>query len=1306
MKRFGLYLGIIAGLVASCSTKEKDFQTPQLGSEVFYATFEQPSEDGTRVFANEDLLLRWTADDRVSIFNKNTYNQQYKFTGETGDNAGSFDKVAGAEFTTGNAISHIVSVYPYQESTKISESESITVTLPAEQHYADNTFGLGANTMVSVSSDNLLMFKNVGGYLRLRLYGEGVSVSSIILKGNNGEKLAGKATVTMSQDGTPTVALSQDATEEITLICDTPVSLGDTVDNCVDFWFVIPPVSFSRGFKVTIVGSGGVHEKTTGKIVTVERNKLSKMSPIEVQLIQPKNVIFYTSTDGKIITPNKTDVFGADIVSNDYIEGVGIMTFNDDVTSIGDYAFFLNSSLSSITIPNGVTSIGDSAFSDCESLVSLSIPNSVTSIGEMAFTGCSSLISISIPDSVTSIGELVFMYCSALTSVTLSEGLTSIPEAAFYQCPNLTSITIPNRVKSIGYYSFGFCSGLTSITLPDSVSSIERAAFSECSSLKSINIPSGVTSIAENTFSRCSNLISITLPDSVTSIGKQAFSDCSSLTGIIIPEGVTSIGDAAFMSCSSLTSISIPNSVSSIGFRAFARCYSLQRFSGKYASDDGLFLVINDAIASVATSSIGESVSFPKGVTSIESFAFSNCSRLTSISIPSSVTSIGNSAFARCSSLTSITIPERVTSIGIQAFALCSSLTNVYIGEGVTSIGESAFYGCTSLLQIILLPETPPSGAGGAFNDTNNCPIYVPSESVEAYKTAQCWSDYADRIQAISQPTNIICYTSSDGTIVTPKDVFDASIVSNEYSNGLGIITFDRDVRSVGEAAFSQCQRLTSINLPANLRSIGRNAFSYCTSLANITTPEGLTSIGSFAFINCSSLSNITIPESVISIGDHAFSGCSSLSSITIPESVTSIMEETFHGCYSLLSFNGKYASSDGLFLIDQGVLVATALGAMNGSISIPNNVSKIGLCAFENCTNLTSITIPDSVTRIGKYAFYDCSNLRDITISNSVTSIDPFAFFGCSSITVFSIPNTVKVISDSAFYGCTSLAQITIPTSVNSIGRSAFEHCDNLASIIVLPSTPPSGADSMFEMISNVCPIYVPAGSVDEYKAAQYWSDYANRIIAIGTPQAVDLGLSVKWASFNLGATKPEEYGDYYAWGETEPYYSSQNPFTWKNGKEAGYTWASYKFELGTDAGGPFSKYVIDSSFGTVDNKTVLDPEDDAAYVNWGESWRMPTYEEWAELGENCTWTWTTQNNVKGRLVTGPNGNSIFLPAAGILDNTSLYIRGSGGYYWSSSVMLENSYNARNIGFESDGVFWNHCNHPIRGFSVRPVAD
>ena len=201
--------------------------------------------------------------------------------------------------------------------------------------------------------------------------------------------------------------------------------------------------------------------------------------------------------------------------------------------------------------------------------------------------------------------------------------------------------------------------------------------------------------------------------------------------------------------------------------------------------------------------------------------------------------------------------------------------------------------------------------------------------------------------------------------------------------------------------------------------------------------------------------------------------------------------------------------------------------------------------------------------------------------------------------------------------------------------------------------------------------------------------------------PEYVDLGLSVKWATFNVGATKPEEAGDHFAWGETEPYYSSQDPLTWKDGKTSGYDWPSYKWCNGSE--NTQTKYNTKSSYGTVDNKTVLDPEDDAAHVNWGGSWRMPTDAEWTELKTKCTWTWTTQNEVNGRLVTGPNGKSIFLPAAGARNDTRLHNAGSYGYYWSSSLFTDFPYVACYVYFSPGNVYW-YNNYRYYGFSVRPV--
>ncbi len=259
------------------------------------------------------------------------------------------------------------------------------------------------------------------------------------------------------------------------------------------------------------------------------------------------------------------------------------ITMPESVQRAGDYSVFVNCIIENATIPirlleqlndeqrkqlvtlslfgDGVTSIGGWAFYECTNLTSIEIPDSVTSIGEWAFYSCSSLTSVTIGNSVTSIGDQAFRECTNLTSVEIPDSVTSIGNDAFCDCSSLTSVTIGNSVTEIGSSAFAGCSSLTSIEIPDSVTSIGSAAFYECTNLTSVTIGNGVESIGNYAFSYCTSLTSVTIPDSVTSIGNYAFSGCTGLTSVKIPDSVTSIGDYAFNCCYNLSTINFAGTI-------------------------------------------------------------------------------------------------------------------------------------------------------------------------------------------------------------------------------------------------------------------------------------------------------------------------------------------------------------------------------------------------------------------------------------------------------------------------------------------------------------------------------------------------------------------------------------------------------------------------------------------------------------------------------------------------------------------------------------------------------------------------
>lgn len=712
------------------------------------------------------------------------------------------------------------------------------------------------------------------------------------------------------------------------------------------------------------------------------------------------------------------------------------------------------------------------------------------------------------------------IYVNGKGIITFSQKLTAIETRAFEKCENLVTITLPDCIENIAAEAFNECNSLTKINIPKSTSEIGQEAFCKCLSLKSITIPSSVDAIGYCAFEGCHNLATLTFEggsdaSNLTSIDGGAFNNCSALKSLVLPSSLRTLGESAFSNCTSLTTVTLPDDLEFVDGAVFSGCSALKEFKGNNVSADGRCLIHNGVM---------------KG------FAPAN---LTSYTLPDSIEGLCNHLFEDFTTITSITLPSSLRNIGEWCFSGCNGLTSITIPERVDNIEAYAFYSCEKLAAVYAKPTDPPALSTEVFGGSrpSTFKIYVAAKNLEIYKSS--WSDYKSYIVVDKNSDPI----ATDWSVVGSHcdwytDQGTQMTVSGEYAVANGV-TFASDGEfkfvankswdinygvepgttvKLGETYQGKAEG-DNIKVAAGTYNIKFSIYdatfviekgsinpntviTYTSTDGNVVTPYAADVFGANIVSNtyAGDQGIITFDGDITKIGNSAFKQCNTLQAIIIPQSVTKIDHFAFTDCTNLTAIN------------------------------FPSGVTEIGNLAFNNCQSLESVVLPSSLTKIGTQAFYCCNSISSVTIPQSVTTISDNAFGFCASlaefkgkfasedgrclvvngtlnsfasagVTEYTIPSGVTAIGHYAMHNSALLTTVTIPQSVQTVGDGAFNGCISLASVYCKPTTPPTGGSAMFDNNAANRKIYVPAGSVDAYKAADGWKEYADAIFADADP-------------------------------------------------------------------------------------------------------------------------------------------------------------------------------------------------------------
>lgn len=737
------------------------------------------------------------------------------------------------------------------------------------------------------------------------------------------------------------------------------------------------------------------------------------------------------------------------------------VTFNGKMTAITSGMFVGCTALEEVNFPDTVTEIGSYAFYGCTAIESLDLSR-IKTIGDKAFNGGTGIKTANFSDDLEMLGQYCFDGSALEGEIVLGQKLLEIPVGAFQNCKSLTKVTVKGNVVTVSNGAFGNCTGLKQAVIEEGVKNIGGFNTAGCV----ITLPSTTVSITQATCAvvKFTNFCEPSLPavasfnptvivcDDAEAVAKFTASTvwASHATKFITSDTIVkenwylNAEGAILYYTGSKTEVVIPKEVKTIALNKIVGT-TLANYQAvtSLTLEEGNTAYVADENGVIYNKEKTEIAYYPVYLTA------------TTYSAPSTVTAVDDYAFFGNAVLTQAELAN-VTTVGTRAFSDCAALATV-TGSKINDVGNYAFYNCGNLATVNL----------------SNV------ETLGTYAFQKCIALTEVSLTKLATVSNFAFNGCTE--LVTVTGSF-TELGSSAFNGCTKLSSFPfAQLETVGASAFANCKALQNVEL-TNTTSLGGSAFSMCTGLITVSIPK-VTALGANVFDGCAELTTVT-GEGFTSLGNYAFRNCGKLANVSTAQ-VKTFGNYAFQNCSSLTGASFAAATA-----VNQYAFAATGLT----EVTIPNAVT-LGNYAFQNCKSLKTLSL-DTVVTFGNYVFQNCTMLDTVSL-DKVTAIGQLAFSGCTALKTLSL-ESVKTFAAGAFQNCTGLETVVIGASCTAMS-TAFNGCTGLKSVTVKATTAPTAQTTTFGTASTFTGvIYVPAASLEEYKAKTGWKSYADKIQAI----------------------------------------------------------------------------------------------------------------------------------------------------------------------------------------------------------------